>query len=384
MSPFRPKGRTIWRLKVPNRHGGWADKSTGTRDKLTANAMERMVRDLGPQGKREWDLLDAVHDGRVSLGDLFDAHRMGDLQGLRARLDDVDLRPLIARWEAAETARGKAENAKRYRVHVESLAGTSGPWLRSSFTAEAVDRWFSALTGADNTRRRYHAALSSFTAYLQRFGVLKDSPLEAVARPPVPILPIAFLDLPDVLRVVRAAPEPYQTLFALVYGIGGDISPTLQVCRRDVDVHEREVRVPGEKSKSRDRIALVADWAWPWIEHRCRGLLPDAPLFPGLNRWTSSDVHRRVLKDLKLYRDGITLHAARHHWAVRAIRAGMPIEMVARQIGNLPTTCLKHYGRFVPSSAERKRWEREAGKREKRSAATAGATGGRGGDDASR
>jgi integrase len=56
---------------------------------------------------------------------------------------------------------------------------------------------------------------------------------------------------------------------------------------------------------------------------------------------------------------------ARHTWAVRAIRAGMPVELVARQMGHVDgTLVLKVYGRFVPKQAERQRWEEVAAARD--------------------
>lgn len=375
MSPFRPSGRTIWRVKLPNRHAGWKDISTRTRDKPTANAMDRMLDALGPKGKRDWELLDAVWDGRLELPALFDAYRMNDLASLRARLDDVDLRPYIDRWQDALEARGKGENGKRYKAHLLTLAGEEGPWLRSEFTHEAVDRWFSALTVQPGTRRRYLSAVQSFVDYATRLRVLPKSPLLDLQRPSAPYPDPVFLELEEVLRLVDSTPEPYQTLFAFLYGSGCDLTPALGVHRRDVDLAEHEVNARGKKSRNRGRLLLVAGWAWPWLEARCRDLLPGAPLFPGLSRYGASDVHRERVKALELARPGIRLHAARHHWAVRMIRGGAPIEMVARQLGNDPVTCLRYYGRFIPSAEERKKWEREASEREnRRRVATAGAT----------
>ncbi len=169
--------------------------------------------------------------------------------------------------------------------------------------------------------------------------------------------------------MVEASAEPERTLFAFLYGTGCDLSTALTLRRRDVELEEREVRARGSKSYNRDRIVTVAEWAWPLLVDRCKTLLPDAPLFPGLSRWTASDLHRATLGKLTLLRKGITLHAARHHWAVRALKAGTPIELVARQLGHKDgVLCLKVYGRFLPTGAERRKWERVATKHEARKA----------------
>jgi integrase len=51
----------------------------------------------------------------------------------------------------------------------------------------------------------------------------------------------------------------------------------------------------------------------------------------------------------------------RHTYAVRAIRAGTPAEIVARQLGHANAVLvLKVYGRFAPTQRERDHWERMA------------------------
>ena len=57
---------------------------------------------------------------------------------------------------------------------------------------------------------------------------------------------------------------------------------------------------------------------------------------------------------------------ARHTYAVRQIRAGVPVEVVARQLGHANSTLVQVvYGRFVPSQSERDKWERLATAAEK-------------------
>ena len=55
------------------------------------------------------------------------------------------------------------------------------------------------------------------------------------------------------------------------------------------------------------------------------------------------------------------MHDARHFYAIRAVRAGTPYELVARQLGHADVTMVaKVYGRFAPRSDERDRWEKIA------------------------
>jgi hypothetical protein len=78
-----------------------------------------------------------------------------------------------------------------------------------------------------------------------------------------------------------------------------------------------------------------------------------------MHRWAASEYHRERCRALGLL--GYHLHDARHHWAVRMVRAGMPLEVVARQLGHPDVVMVaKVYGRFVPSHVERDRWEQAA------------------------
>ncbi len=125
------------------------------------------------------------------------------------------------------------------------------------------------------------------------------------------------------------------------------------------------MRARGRKAWTRDRIARVADWAWPWVEEHLRGVLPGERVFRGTNRYQASDVHRERLRALGL--EGYRLHDARHHWAVRMARSGAPFELIARQLGHRDVAMVaKVYGRFKPDTEERDRWERLAAARDQK------------------
>jgi len=63
-----------------------------------------------------------------------------------------------------------------------------------------------------------------------------------------------------------------------------------------------------------------------------------------------------LLKRLELPHHRV--HDARHFYAVRAIRAGTPYELVAKQLGHADVAMVaKVYGRFKPDHDERDRWE---------------------------
>ena len=394
---YRRKHRKTLDVAVPTRTG-WIKRSTGTSDRSTARAMERMLAQLGPYGARAWDLLDAVLAKRLSLGALFDAYRNDDLDGLRARLADVDLAAHVPGWEAWLTDRVKATTADHYRAHLRTLIPDGQPFWRSGLTAPAVARWLASRTAlvakrrrspkasrrqpdpparpvSASTKRRYLAAVQSFASYLREMGILTTNPLRDLQAPPPAPPRCQFLELPDVVRLVEGSARLYQAIFALAYGAGLEISAILAGTESDVDCAARSLRARGTKAWNRDRLAYIADWAWPFVERHLTTLLPGERIFRGIDRWKASDYHREQLRALGL--PPLWLHDSRHHWAVENLRAGVPVELVARQLGHRDgTLVLKVYGRFIPHDVEWTYWRERLAERQASKLAGRGAAGG--------
>jgi integrase len=361
--PYKREGSSAWYTNVPTR-SGWTYRSTGTQDKATAKAMERMVSDLGPKGKREWDLLDAVTSGHLTLGRLYDAHRFNDLETLKAALNDLDLEPKVVDWQAWLANRVAKDTARHYLVHVRTLVPEGQPFLRSALRREDCSKWLNSRLVDRATKRKYLASANSFFGYLKELGLITQNPFRDLKAPRANPPRCLALDLRDVARVIGASPGEYKHLFALMYGTGIEVSVALELRRKDIDVDNREIRAAGTKSHARDRIVRVAEWAWPCVAELIKGKLPEVRLFALADRSKASKVHKRITESVGL--KGCHLHDARHHWAVRQARAGTPAELIARQLGHSnPTMVLKVYGKFFPQSSDRERWERLASKQDR-------------------
>jgi integrase len=351
---FRRKGRETWDVRVPTDTGHWITRSAGTKDRSTAQSIERMVQELGARGQRRWDLLGAVADDRLTLPQLWDAWRRGDAETVLARLYDRDLCAFLDRWSA--TILQPATRA-RYRQQVASLVGEG--FRLSHLSPDRIDRWLASVGTTGSTRARYFAALSSFISYLRSLGILSADPLASLSRPKSNPPREQHLELADVKKVVDGAEGAHRVLCALAYGAGAELSAGLAARVEWTDLSRKTTRLVGTKNVWRDRSARIAEWAWPIIQERCEesetGLLVYEKRRP--DEW--SKLHSAHLKALGFA--GYTLHDARHHFAVRMIRAGTPAEMVARQLGHRDAMMvLKVYGKFSPSDEERDRWEQRA------------------------
>ncbi|MGH7483974.1 MAG: tyrosine-type recombinase/integrase [bacterium] len=358
MSTVFIRGDTYY-IGVPTRAGVWVKRTTGTRNKSLARAMARMMDDLGPKGKRAWQFLDAVARNSLSVADLYDAFTTGDLDGLQARMQDVDLEPYVEAWLTATGSRVATDTIEHYGLYVRSLLTEGKRFPRTGITHERLVHWLASRSVGRSTKRKYHAAMSSFCEYLKDVGILPRNPMREIKAPSPAPARMRSLEHPDVVRLVDAQAYPYNVLSALLHATGVEVSVALLLKRRDVDLLRREIRARGTKTKTRDRIAKVAEWAWPFVEKHVSLLTPNALLFPGINRWTASDKHRDACKVLEI--EDYQLKDSRHTYAVRAIRAGAPFEVVAGQLGHADTTMVvKVYGRFKPTEQEMTQWERVA------------------------
>jgi integrase len=348
MSPYR-RGSTF-SLRVAT-VSGTVIRSTGTADRRTAKNMERMLEDLGPRGRREWDLLDAVVDGRITLGDLYDAHSGNRLGELRERLRDIDLAQYLDAWTAwVRAQRGDTGTAETYRMQVEKLV--KSPFGSSDLSRQRVTEWLASLDVTPGTRRKNYYALRSFVAYLLDTGALTSDPLVGFKAPKNNAPRMRYLDLADILRLVEAQPDPFRALSAFIHATAAEITPALRVLRRDIDLDRMRAHIPGTKTHSRNRHeVLVSEWAKPYLVEHLRALHPNAPVFDGIDRWMAYDQHMAACKAVGV--EDYTMHDARHSWAVRARKAAVDFEVIARQLGHKGITqVVTVYARFHPTEQD--------------------------------
>ncbi|HTE45154.1 MAG TPA: site-specific integrase [Gemmatimonadaceae bacterium] len=373
MTAYKRAGRRIHQVKIGLKSGEWIARTSGTRDAVTAKKMQRMVDELGPQGTRAWDIIDRLEAKTLTVAALWDLWVANDktLDRVRAQLDDVDLEPMVAPWR--ETLLGPAsgiaeDTAEHYVTAVRLLLTKDAPFLRSALTPAKLRTWIEEMTGVESaTVRKRGQGMRRFTKHLVGRHVLSVDPMRDVALPAPGGPRVAFLETVDAKRLADAQPSPYAAFSALLAGSGIEVSVALTLRRRDIDEKNREIRAAGTKmTHARDRIVRVAEWAWAYVEPLLEDRHADALLFDEIpTRRAARDVHADavaalVAKGHTIY-DGYTMRDHRHTYAVRAIRAGTPAELVSRQLGHVNAVLVhKVYGRFSPSQVERDKWERVA------------------------
>lgn len=368
---FLKKGRKIRTIKIPDGKGEWHDRSTKTADKELVKAYQQMVDELGPRGKDALSILDTLLTREHTVPELYKLwiSSRRNVRRLKTKLHDVNISITLELWEKWLLSRSSgisADTAAHYIRHVRAGIPKGKPFLRSKFTSENIQTMLDKMSdSAPATVRKAGAAFSSAANFLRKRGVIKAKVMNEVDLPAPGDPRELWLETADALRLAEKQDEPYRTLSALMAGSGVDLSAALHMRRRDVDVKNHEIQAPGTKNYNRNRFVRVADWAWPFLEARLKGLLPDARIFHEIpNRWVAGDRHRsaiaELVKEFPIYR-GYWLRDSRHTYAVRAAKAGTPFELIAKQLGHKDASMvIKVYGKYAPRQDERAKWERIA------------------------
>lgn len=369
MKPFQ-RG-ALWWLRVKRSDRRLARVSTGTTDKRAAIAIGNMVDDLA--ARAETRVLDAIADGRVTLYSVYAAYRTDQhIAEVQASIDDVDLDPLVATWHTYLVQR-RLTSAEKYLAQVRCLIPKGTRFPSSSFRRKRISEHLAALDVTGSTLNRHRAALMQFGRWLVEREIFESNPVRDV-RASTENAPRAVHHSPADLRaLVKVLPDPYRALEAVMAGTGMEWQACMRLRRRDVDFEAKTLHAHGGKNAWRDRVCHVTElWTWPFIESYVRSFTPNALLFVGLTPDRAIAQHTAACTAAKLTRS--RLHDHRHSYAVNAIRSGMPLHLVAAQLGHRDSTLVqKVYGKFVPQKddfaryvASRERAPRERGKRARR------------------
>lgn len=350
-----------YRLRVPRSDRRLVAVSTGSSDKRTVRALERMVESLRDRG--EFDVLDAIADGRKTLLQVYAEYRSDvELSDVKVELDDMDIEPLVETWHAAIRQR-HPETAAKYLAQVRRLIPAGAPFPKSRFRRKVISEHLAGLvdlqSSADekppvssSTRNRHRAALSQFGRWLVEREVLETNVVRDVRAQRENAARAAVYAPSDVRRLVEAMPLEYRALAALLAGTGVEMQVAKRLRRRDVDLDAWTVQASGSKTAWRNRtVAVTEGWTRPFIEGHVTGLLPNALLFPELDHNLALDAHHAACQALGLPRS--TLHDHRHHYAVTLRRRGVSDVVIAHQLGHGSTMLVAtRYGRYQPEVAE--------------------------------
>lgn len=338
---FRPKGSDWFRTRITLNDGRTRVFACGTTDEKVADDIERMIKTLAH--KREWKPLAMVFDGKMSLRDCYDNLNAGELDAAIDAKTAIDISPLVDAWPA---------KTEKYRTQVRALIPKGTPFLLSSFTPKVCKKLLRGLDCSGATKNKYQTALSQFGQWLADEDYFDVNPMAGVKRAKTTKPQPRFLTRTDAIALVKALPMPNRAIAALMAACGVEWAVIPTLTRRDVDLDARSVHAQGTKTTHRNRTVYATEpWAWEIFADYARGFTDSARLFDGITVDSNLDVHQRVSAELNL--PYTTVHDWRHTYAVQALRDGLPLYLVANQLGHCNTVLLQTtYGRFTPDRSD--------------------------------
>lgn len=406
MMVFRRSGRTTFEAKVPKRDGTWSKEPTGTKDRVTAKAIDHMLDVL--RRKEKWALLEAVTrrprqwtlaelyrrwqetprtKADSETGEMMEPSVDERIKHVQAQLVSIDVDPLVEKFHAVLIRPGEGiseDTANHYRAAVRLYIPKGTPCAPAKLNERELRVWIEEMDDvAPATVRKRGIGMGRFTAWLVGRGVLAVDPMRDIKLPPQGDPLTHYVDTPDVITLADTIGGQMRLFEVLLPGTGLEVSTALGIRVRAVSFLDKEIHAPGTKTSARNRVVRVAEYAMDAVKELVKGKHPDTLLFDLLpHRWYAGDEHRETVKALgekghrvfvewegkeKLY----TMRDHRHTWAVRAARSGMPPAAIAEQLGHSDggVLALKVYGKFSPKKEERDRWELMATARDEERAA---------------
>lgn len=242
--------------------------ASGTTNKKRFRAYNVMLSDLHEDGKL--DVLRAVQDGRISIQELYQAHRTGRIPYVASDLLlHEKLWPAVEAW-VPRSASAEASR-KRYAVSLVALK-KHGPLGASAKVSDLSGIDWRALrdewpnSGADWNRMR--AAVSRFLSmglgdkhHPFRRKVMSKLPRARESRGRVPeITPALFW------KIVEHSNEHLRPCWVTLAVTGLRVrSEYLALEEHHLRPLTREIEVPGTKTEGSADVVKVGEKAWPWI-----------------------------------------------------------------------------------------------------------------------
>ncbi len=164
---------------------------------------------------------------------------------------------------------------------------------------------------------------------------------------------IRYLSLEEVTRFVNAADKDFRKLVSGALESGARYGELCEMLVSDFNPDVGTLSVPDPKTGTPRHIVLSADGI-KFFEGITAGRLSSEPIFLKRDgsRWLADHQAEPVEETNKGAKidPPINFHGLRHTWASHAVMNGMPLIVVAKNLGHTSTRMVeKHYGHLAPS-----------------------------------
>jgi integrase len=162
-----------------------------------------------------------------------------------------------------------------------------------------------------------------------------------------------YLTISDAKRLMNACPADFRNLVRGALETGARYSELARMTCADYNADVGTVAIRTSKTSKPRHVILTADGT-SFFEQLCAGRAGSEPIFKKADgaRWGVSHQGRpmRLACQHANIDPPIGFHQLRHSWASLSVMAGMPLMVVAKNLGHADTKMVeKHYGHLAPS-----------------------------------
>jgi integrase len=166
---------------------------------------------------------------------------------------------------------------------------------------------------------------------------------------------LRYLTVEEAKRLVNAAEGDFRLLLQGLLATGARYGQLAAL--RVGDFHRAVGAVDLRSRKGRGKVrtynCVLTEEGRALFEHLTAGRARDELIFRKVDGsgWGKDDTTRPLAAAVKLAKiKPISIHGLRHTWASLSVMAGMPLMVVARNLGHVDTSMVeKHYGHLAPS-----------------------------------
>jgi integrase len=166
---------------------------------------------------------------------------------------------------------------------------------------------------------------------------------------------LRYLTIDEAKRLVDVCDSNFRPLVEAALQTGARYGQLAQLIVADFNPDVGTVRVRTRKGDGNEKeyYITLTDEGSEFFRVMCAGRLGDELVFPNAERdWRKSEQTRSMAEAIRRakIKPPIGFHGLRHTWASLAVMAGMPLLVVAKNLGHSDTRMVeKHYGHLAPS-----------------------------------
>jgi integrase len=164
---------------------------------------------------------------------------------------------------------------------------------------------------------------------------------------------LRYLTIAEAKRLINASEPNFRLLVQAALQTGARYSELARLTVSDFNLDVGTIQIRQSKS-GKSRHIVLTDEAAIFFKQLTAGRTGDAPILPKADgsMWEMSH-QLRPMADAVTHakiEPAISFHGLRHTWASHAVMNGMPLMVVARNLGHADTRMVeKHYGHLAPS-----------------------------------